>query len=64
MTADLRDEINRCRGWEASRTTIERHCERRRNIEGRNLEKDFDSHAPVHGGPVAHAPRPLAPQEF
>jgi hypothetical protein len=50
---NLREEINR--------TTIERHCERHRDIEGRNLEKDFDLHAPVRGGLVAHAPLPLTP---
>jgi hypothetical protein len=54
----LRKEINRHRGGEGSRTAIERHHERRQNIEGRNIEKDFDSNAPVRGGPVAHAPRP------
>jgi hypothetical protein len=35
-----------------------RHRERCRDIEGRNLEKDFDLHAPVHGDLVAHAPLP------
>jgi hypothetical protein len=64
MTADLRDEINRRRGGEDNHTTIECHRERHRNIEGRNLEKDFNSHALVHGGPVAHAPCPLAPREL
>jgi hypothetical protein len=54
----LMEEINRHRGGEDNRTTIEPHCERRQNIKGRNLEKDFDSHAPAHGGPVAHGPRP------
>jgi hypothetical protein len=63
MTAGLRDKINRRHGGEDSRTAIERHHKRRRNIEGRNLEKDFDSHAPVRRSPVAHAPRPLAPWE-
>jgi hypothetical protein len=63
-TADLRAEINRRCGGEDSRTTIERHREMCQNIEGRNLEKDFDSPAPVRGGPVAHAPHPLAPREF
>jgi hypothetical protein len=55
---DLREEINRRRGGEDSRTTIERHYERCRDIEGHNLEKDFDLHAPVRGGPIAHAPLP------
>jgi hypothetical protein len=38
-TLDLREEINRRRGREDSRTTIERNRERRRGIEGRNLER-------------------------
>jgi hypothetical protein len=57
-TTNLREEINRHCGGEDSRTTIKHHCERHRDIEGRNLEKDFDLHAPVHGGLVAHAPLP------
>jgi hypothetical protein len=56
-TTYLRDEINRHRSGEDSRTAIECHRERHWNIEGRNLEKDFDSHAPVRGGLIAHAPR-------
>jgi transposase len=63
MTTDLREEINRCCGGEDSRTAIELHRERRQNIEGHNLRKNFDSHAPVRGGPVAHAPRPPNPLE-
>jgi hypothetical protein len=55
---DLREEINRHRGGEDSRTTIERHRERRRGIEGRNLKKDFNLHAPMGGRQVAHAPFP------
>jgi hypothetical protein len=58
MMMDLREEINRCRGGEDSHTAIERHRERRRDIEGRNLEKDFDLHALVRGGLDAHAPLP------
>jgi hypothetical protein len=61
---DLREEINHCRGGEDSCTTIKRHHERRRDIEGRNLEKDFDLDALVRGGLVAHAPHPLTPREF
>jgi hypothetical protein len=64
QTLDLREEINRRRGGEDSRTTIERNCERRRDIESRNLERDFDLHAPVGAHQVAHAPLPLAPREF
>jgi hypothetical protein len=55
---DCREEINHRRGWEDNHIAIEHHRERRRNIDGRNLEKDFDSHAPVRGGPVAYAPHP------
>jgi hypothetical protein len=40
-TTDLREEINRRRGGKDSRTTIQRHRERRQDIEGR-LEKDFN----------------------
>jgi hypothetical protein len=39
---DLREEINRHHGGEDSRTAIECHHERRRDIEGHSLEKDFD----------------------
>jgi hypothetical protein len=63
-TMDLREEINRRRGGEDNRTTIERNHERRRDIEGRNLERDFDLHAPVGVRHVAHALLPLAPREF
>jgi hypothetical protein len=61
---DLREEINYRRGGKDSHTTIERNHERRRDIEGGNLERDFDLHAPVGARQVAHAPLPLAPQEF
>jgi hypothetical protein len=63
-TTDLREEINCHRGGEDSRTTIERNCERRRDIEGRNLERDFDLHAPAGVRQAAHAPLPLAPWEL
>jgi hypothetical protein len=46
-TTDLREKINHHRGGEDSRTTIEHNRERRRDIEGCNLEKDFDLHAPL-----------------
>jgi hypothetical protein len=52
-TADLRAEINRRRGGEDGGVTIERRRERRRDIEGCNLEKDFDSHAPSRRSPSA-----------
>jgi hypothetical protein len=58
MMMNLREKINQRHGGEDNRTTIGHHRERRRDIEGRNLEKDFDLHAPVRGGPVAHAPLP------
>jgi hypothetical protein len=57
-TMDLREEMNCHRCGEDTRTTIERHHERRQDIEGRNLEKDFNLHASVCGGLVAHAPLP------
>jgi hypothetical protein len=55
---DLRAEINRRRGGEDGRVTIERRRERRRDIEGRNLEKDFDSHAPSRRSPSAREAYP------
>jgi hypothetical protein len=58
LMTDLREEINRRQGGKDNRTTVERHRERRRDIEGRNLEKDFDLHAPVGGRHVTHAPLP------
>jgi hypothetical protein len=61
---DLREVINRHHGGEDSRTAIKRHREGRRDIKGRNLEKDFDLHALVCGGLVAHVPPPLTPEEF
>jgi hypothetical protein len=64
MMMNLREEINRRRGGADTRTTIERHCERRRDIEGRNLKKDFDLHAPVGGRQVAHVSLPLTLREF
>jgi hypothetical protein len=57
-TADLRAEINRHRGGEDGRVTIERQRERRRDIEARNLEKDFDSHAPSHKSPYSREAHP------
>jgi hypothetical protein len=62
--ADLRAEINRRHGGEDGRVTIERQHERRQDIEGRNLEKDFDSYAPLHKGPSAREAHPLAPREL
>jgi hypothetical protein len=60
MTTDLRDElIRRCRG-EDSRVTIEHHCERCRNIKGRNLERDFESLAPAREALAARVMRPLS----
>jgi hypothetical protein len=58
MMTDLREEISRRRGGEDSRTAIEHHHERRQDIKVHNLKKDFDLHAPVRGGLVAHAPLP------
>jgi hypothetical protein len=58
QTTELREEINHRRGGENSRTTIKHNHERHRDIEGRNLERDFDLHAPVGARQVAHAPLP------
>jgi hypothetical protein len=56
---DFKEDINRCCGGEDSRTTIEHLRDCRRDIEGRNLKKDFDLHAPVRGGLVPHVSLPL-----
>jgi hypothetical protein len=61
---EIREEINRRRGGEDSRTIIDSNRERRRDINGRNLERDFDLHAPVGACQVIHAPLPLAPGSF
>jgi hypothetical protein len=57
-TADLRAEINRHCGGEDGRVTIEYRRKRRWDIEGRNLEKDFDSHAPSRRSPSAREAKP------
>jgi hypothetical protein len=59
-TADLRAELNCHRGEEDSCITIERQCERRHNVEGRNLKRDFDSLV-TQEVPVARAVRPPTP---
>jgi hypothetical protein len=56
--ADLRVELNHRRDGEDSRITIEHQCERCRNIEGRNLEREFDSLAPVQVAPAVRIARP------
>jgi hypothetical protein len=43
---DLRAELNRRRAGEDARVSLERARERRQNIEGRNLDYDFDAVAP------------------
>jgi hypothetical protein len=46
LTDDLREELNRRRTGEDSRVSLERAHERRQNIEGRNLDRDFAAEAP------------------
>jgi hypothetical protein len=46
QTDDLRVELNRRRTGEDARISLERACERRQNIEGRNLDRDFTAEAP------------------
>jgi hypothetical protein len=58
QTTDLREKINHHRGGEGSRTTIEHNRERRRDIEGHNLERDFDLHASAGARQATHAPLP------
>jgi hypothetical protein len=58
VMADLRDELIRHHKGEDNHITIERHRERRRNIEGRNLERDFESLAPAREAPATRVMRP------
>jgi hypothetical protein len=60
--ADLHDELIRRRQGEDSCITIECHHERRHNIKGCNLERDFESLAPTREVPAVRVIRPLAPQ--
>jgi hypothetical protein len=46
QTDDLRVELNRRRTREDARVSLERARERRQNIEGRNLDRDFAAEAP------------------
>jgi hypothetical protein len=43
---DLQTELNRRRAGEDARVSLERACERRQNVEGRNLNYDFVAVAP------------------
>jgi hypothetical protein len=56
-TSDLHNELIHHRRGADSRITIERHRERRRNIKGRNLERDFESLAPAREASTACAMR-------
>jgi hypothetical protein len=56
--ADLRADIDHRRGGEDGRVTIKHRRERRRDIEGHDLEKDFDSHAPSRRSPSAREAYP------
>jgi hypothetical protein len=46
QTDDLRAELNCRRTGEDARISLERARERRQNIEGRNLDRDFAAEAP------------------
>jgi hypothetical protein len=46
QTDDLRAELNRRRTGEDARVSLERARERRQNIEGHNLDRDFAAEAP------------------
>jgi hypothetical protein len=46
QTDDLRAELNRRHTGEDARISLERARERRQNIEGRNLDRDFTAEAP------------------
>jgi hypothetical protein len=56
--ADLQDELICRRRSEDSHITIEHHHERRSNIEGRNLKRDFESLVLAQEVPAARALRP------
>jgi hypothetical protein len=56
--AGLCDELICRRRGEDSHITIERHRERRHNIEGCNLERDFESLVLAREAPAARAMRP------
>jgi hypothetical protein len=58
VTGDLRDELICRRRGEDSHTTIECHRERRHNIEGRILERDFESLGPAPEAPATRAIHP------
>jgi hypothetical protein len=46
QTDNLRAELNRRRTGEDAQVSLERACERRQNIEGHNLDRDFAAEAP------------------
>jgi hypothetical protein len=46
QTDDLRAELNRRRTGEDAQVSLERARERRQNVEGRNLDRDFAAEAP------------------
>jgi hypothetical protein len=46
QTNDFRAELDRRRAGEDARVSLDRACERRQNIEGRNLDQDFAAVAP------------------
>jgi hypothetical protein len=54
VTDDLRAELTRHHEGEDSRITIECQCERRYNLKGHNLKRDFGSLASAK---EAHVPR-------
>jgi hypothetical protein len=56
-TEDLRAELNRRRAGEDARVTMERACEHRLNIEGRNLDAELDVAVPK---PQGHVEAPVA----
>jgi hypothetical protein len=59
---DLYDELIRRHRGEDSRVTFEHHRERHCNVEGCNLERDFESLASTREALAACAMRPLALQ--
>jgi hypothetical protein len=46
QTDDLRAELNRRRTGEDARVSLKRARERRQNVKGRNLDRDFAAEAP------------------
>jgi hypothetical protein len=61
QTNDLRAELNHRRAREDARVSLERACERRQNIDGRNLDQDFAAVASIDGHQWAPGTKRVSP---